>query len=265
MSDNLRIEEQVISQAIELGISSQVESSEDLNVQVHTDLLQVVQGRADSVSVKARGIIVQPGIRVEEMELSTDRISVNPLSVLLGQIEFNQPIDAVARIVMTEADLNQALNSDYVYSKLFSVPLRVDGEAVPVEMQLPMAINLQTPGKIGFSGTILVDESVCEAGSASAKGEGLTTQSDGKRPICFSAIFCPRTDQQPALLEAFTCNSGHGISLPFAIGILHKGQELVESPHFELNNLAVRVKKMTIESGSLILEGEARVYQMPQI
>jgi hypothetical protein len=247
MPEEPRLEEQAVSQAVELGINSQIEGADRLDVEVHTDLLKVVQGKADSVAVAGQGVTVQPGVRVEAMELHTDRISINPLSLLFGQVRLDQPIDTIAHLTFTEADLNRALNSDAVRAQLTPVSLNVEGASVSVEMQLPMTIDLQTPSKFGFSGTMRVHEST------------------GDRSIRFQAVICPRTDEQPVLLESFQCEPGQGVSLPFTIALLKKGQELVQSPYLELAGMAVRVKKMTVEPGTLHLEGEAHVYQMPQI
>jgi hypothetical protein len=252
MPDDRKLEEQALSQAVEMGISSQIESAESLNVQVRTDLLKAVQGTVDSVSVTGTGMVVQPDVRVESMELHTDRISINPISALLGQVNLDQPVNTVARMVFTEVDLNQTLNSDYVRDKLSAVSLTVEGESVPVEMQLPMAIDLQTPGKIGFSGTLLVHESAGVAPVA-------------KREISFQAVLVPRTDEHSTLIESFECQPGQGMSLPFAIALLQKGQELLQSPYLELGGMAVRVKQLAVEPGTLILQGEAHIYQMPQM
>jgi len=50
---------------------------------------------------------MQKDIRVQEMELHADSIAINPLSAF-GQIELNQPVDATARLVLTEPDINRA-------------------------------------------------------------------------------------------------------------------------------------------------------------
>lgn len=246
MPDEQRLEEQVLSQAVESQLNNQFEQSEDLDVQVHTDLLKAVQGQADSVAVAGKGVVVQPGVRIEAMELQTDLVSINPLSVLLGQVKLNQPVNTTARMVMTEADINQAMNSDYVRDKLSAITLNVEGQDVPLELQPPMSIDLQTPGKLGFNGTVLIHEPT------------------GDRQVGFSAVICPPSPERPLTLEAFQCLPGQGLSLVFTIALLQKVQEILQSPYLEVEGMALRVKEMVIEAATLILQAEAHVYELPQ-
>src|SRR4028118_367017 len=95
--DNLRLDEQAISKAAEIGLSSQLDEAEKIDIDIKTDLLKAVQGQVDSVAIAGQGLVIQKDIRVQEMELHTDSIDINPLSALFGQIELNQSVDATAR------------------------------------------------------------------------------------------------------------------------------------------------------------------------
>lgn len=244
MSD-LRPDEQVISQAIELGLSSQIETAEDLNVEVHTDLLKVAQGEADSVAIDGTGVVLQPDVRVQQMELKTDRLAINPLSVLLGQIKLKEPLNAQARMVLTSEDLNRAMNSDFVQSKMDSIELEVEGVTIPIEMQPPLAIDLSTPGKMSFSGTMLAH------------------YPNGTRPTSFTAVCCPRQGNQPPLLESFVCVPDQGVTIPFTIALMQKAQELLKSPYLALEGMVLHIKELAIVDNSLILSGEALLAQIP--
>ena len=48
-------------------------------------------------------------IRLSEFQIKTDDIDINPLKILFGEVELNQPINADTRIVLKETDINQAL------------------------------------------------------------------------------------------------------------------------------------------------------------
>lgn len=78
MHDEPRLEEQALNMAAEIGISTQVDEAEKINVDVQTDLLKVIQGQADSVAIAGKGVVIQEDIRVQEMELQTDSIAINP-------------------------------------------------------------------------------------------------------------------------------------------------------------------------------------------
>jgi len=240
-----RLEEQALSEAAEMAIAAQLDEVENIDVEVQTDLLKMVQGQADSVSIAAQGVVMQKDIRVQEMEVHTDRIAIDLLHTIFGQVELEKPLDATARVVLTEQDLNRALNSDYIRSQFQSLELNVEGQIVSLEPQ-QLQIHLSDDGKIGFSGTIVVHET------------GKT------RPLGFTAVICLPVMKQPLLLEAFQCTQGKGISLELALTFLNKARELMDLAYFEIEGVALRLKKLDVQSGKLTLYTDAYVRQLPE-
>ncbi|OKH38110.1 hypothetical protein NIES2119_11170 [[Phormidium ambiguum] IAM M-71] len=238
------LEEQVISAAVEMGLSTQLDSAENLNVDVQTNLLEIVQGQAHSVSVSGQGLVVQKDIRVQEMEIQTDKIAINPLSVLFGEIKLSEPTDVSARIALSEDDLNRALNSDYVRRQMQGFKLDVDGQAVIMEIQ-KMSIKLPDVNTIVFNGS--------------------TTLQEGKnsRLLDFQAVIHPGNIFEPLFVEAFQCHPSPGISLQFAVALMEKFKELVFSPYFAVNGTAVRVRKMELEKGQLTIYTTAKITEIP--
>jgi hypothetical protein len=246
MPDEPRLEEQALSEAAEITIAAQLDEVENIDVDVRTDLLKMVQGQADSVSIAAQGVVMQKDIRVQEMELHTDSIAIDLLSAIFGQIELDKPLDATARVVITEQDINRALNSDYIRSKFQSLELNVEGQIVTLELH-QLTVHLPCDGKMGFSGTILLQEI------------------DKTQRIGFTAIIRPPILKQPLLVEAFQCTQGEGISLELAIAFLNKARELMDLPYFELEGIALRLKKMDVQEGRLTLYTEVYVRQFPDL
>ncbi len=74
-------------------------------------------------------------IRIQEINLQTDNIIVYPLSIILGQIKLNTPVNGNIRIVLTEADINYALTSDMISHLVKKFSLNVDGEIVSFKPQ----------------------------------------------------------------------------------------------------------------------------------
>jgi hypothetical protein len=244
MPDEPRPGEQALSQAAAMTISTQLDEVENLDVDVRTNLLSIVQGQADSVSITGQGLVMQKDIRVQEMELHTDSIAINPLSALLGQIKLNEPIDATVRLVLTEEDLNRALNSDFIRNQFPSLDLNVEGQVVVLEPQ-KLEVFLSTARKMTAKGTVLLQEN------------------GTSRSISFIAVVCPRTLEQPLSLEAFHCTEGDGISLEFAIALMQKAKELVNLPFIDLEGMVLRVKDLEVQEGSLTLHAEAYVREIP--
>ena len=245
MPDEPRMEEQAISLATEMALSSQLDEAEKIDIDVRTNLLEMVQGEVDSVSVTGQGLVMQKDIRVQEMELHTDSISINPLSAIFGKLELNQPVDATARLVLTEQDINRALNCDYVRSKMQNIELNVEGQTAIIE---PLHIELHLPGdgKMIFTADTL-----------------LRNEIGRKKRIGFTAVMLVKIDEQPLLMEGFNCTSGQGVSLELAIAFMGKLREVINSSYLEVEGMALSVKDIDVQKGSLTLHAEAHVKQLP--
>lgn len=239
--------EQLLSIAAEMGLIAQVDNVEKINVDVRTNLIDMVQGQADSVSVSAEGLVMQKDIRVQEMEMQADGIAINPLSAVFGDLKLSQPAGAIVRLVMAEQDINRALNSNYVRSKLEPILLNVEGKIVSLELQ-QMEIYLPGEGKIECSGKVRMKQG-----------------NNNTRQLSFIAVLKPRTSYQPLLLEAFQCTPGDGISLELVIPLIQKLKELMDLPYFEMEGSAFRVKDMDVSAGSLTVYAEAYVKQIPSL
>jgi hypothetical protein len=190
--------------------------------------------------------MMQKDIRVQEMELHTDRVAINPLSALFGQIELNYSVDANARLVLTEQDINRAFNSDYMRSKMQNLELNVEGKTAVIEPQ-QMELHLPGSGKIVFHANAVVHDEI-----------GKTKQ------IGFIATMLVKTSEQPLLMEAFNCTPpGQGISLELAIAFIQKLKELLNLPYLELEGMALRLKDVDVQKGNLTLHADAHVTQIP--
>lgn len=246
MPDQPNLEEQALSEAASMTISTQLDEVENLNVDVKSNFSQIIQGKADSISLTGQGLVMQKDIRVQEMQLQTEKVDINPLSALFGQIKLNKPVDATARIVITQQDLNRALNSDYIRSNYPNIQINIESQTITLEPQ-NLEVSLVTNNKMTFKGTILVQEKATS------------------RSINFMAIVCLPTLSQPLLLEAFHCAEGEGVTLEFALALLQKAKELLNSPYIDLEGMALRVKNLEVQAGNLTLNTEAYVRQLPNL
>lgn len=245
MPEEPHLEEQALSLAAEKVLSSNLDKAEKIDVDVRTNLLEMLQGEADSVAVAGQGLVMQKDIRVQEIELHTDSVAINPLSALFGQIELNQPVDANARLVLTEPDINRTLNSDYIRSKIPNLELNVEGKTAIIEL-LQMELRLPGDGKMIFTADTLLHDEI-----------GKTKQ------IGFNCVMLVKNGEQPLLMEGFNCTPEQGISLELAIAFMQKLRELVNLPYYEFEGMALRVKDVDVQKGSLTLHTEAHVKQLP--
>jgi hypothetical protein len=236
-----RLDEQLVSQAVQAGVSSQVEA-ETLDVKVRTDLSKAVQGQVDSVQVSGRGIVAQD-IRLEALELQTDSVAIDPLSALLGNLKLNQSVNATTRVTLTETDLNQTINADVVFRRIPPLQLDLAGEAVTIELQHPVELEIPSAGRIRLTGSVLL------------------RQIKGTQSIQFSTVILPQTEMRPVLLESFHCQPGTGVTIDFTIVLMQKFQEILALPNLEVDGISFQIKNLDVQADNLTAETEVHIRQ----
>ena len=114
------------------AIRNQFDHVEGLAVRIDsTPSYQLARGRADRVRISGKGVYPIAGIRIDTLELETDPIAAN----LNNFSELKQPIQAGVRIVLTQQDLTQALQSKTVTDKLGDLNLDFLGGATAQQLQ----------------------------------------------------------------------------------------------------------------------------------
>jgi len=114
----------IIDRVVENILSSRLERVEQLDVRIdNTPNYRALQGKLEQVRIAGRGLWLTPDIRIDVLEVETDPINLDikrlrqegqtsPLASL------RQPLQAGVRLVLTESDLNQMLQSPRVAAKL---------------------------------------------------------------------------------------------------------------------------------------------------
>jgi hypothetical protein len=118
MQEKRGLGEQALNKAAEIGLANQLDEVENLDVNIKTDPLKLVQGKVDSVTIEGDGMVMQEDLRVEELDMKINNVAINPLSAAFGKIELTEPTQGSARVVLTEADINRAFNSNYIRDRL---------------------------------------------------------------------------------------------------------------------------------------------------
>ena len=116
-------------------IRRQLETAEDIDVRIdNAPSYRLLQGRVQRVRVAGAGIVPLDGVRIERLNLEAEAIAVEPGQVRRGSIDLSAPLDVAAQVILTETDLNQALQSPVVVNALEQASVRVPGaEAVGIE------------------------------------------------------------------------------------------------------------------------------------
>jgi hypothetical protein len=244
MSDSPGLGEQVINKAAEIGITSQLDAVENLDVNIETDPLKLVQGQVDSVEIKGEGLVIQSDLRMAEMQMQMTSVAINPLSVAFGKVELTKPTEASVRVILTEADINRAFNSDYVRSQLQNQKIQLNGKLVAIE---PQQVNFGLPGggKVTLNANILLKET------------------SEIKEIAFSAIPVISADGQTVSLSNVEYGNNQEISPELTQALVDATSEILNLSNFDLPGMSLQVKQLDPQLGKLIIAAEAYVEQIP--
>ena len=114
----------VLDKIVEGKIRDRVISVEEQAVRIDNQPnYRAVGGKLARVRIASRGVRIEPGIRVAAIDLETDPVAVKLDRIKLSSIDrlresLITPATGAARLVFTEADLNQALQSEKIQLQL---------------------------------------------------------------------------------------------------------------------------------------------------
>lgn len=235
---------EAIDKVAEIGIKSQLDEVENLDVDIDSDPLKLMTGTVDSVSIKGEGMVMQQDLRIEEMQLNTGGVSINPLSAAFGKIELERPTEAEALVVLTEADINRAFNSDFIREKMQNLNVHIHGELATVDTQ-QVEFGLPGDGKTYLCTEVLLQ----------------STQE--KKRVAFTAVPKVKEAGQQIVIEDVQYVEGQDLSPDLTEALLNQARELLDLRNFELEGMSLRLKKLDVQKGKLILQSEAHVEQFP--
>lgn len=118
----------VIDTAAEDAIHSQLANAEKLQVRVdNAPTHQLLQGKIEKIRIAGRGLhLKQLDLRIDTLELETDEINFLPKSIQKGKLKLTKPFQTGIRLVFTQADINELLQSSDILA--FLPKLKVDSE-----------------------------------------------------------------------------------------------------------------------------------------
>jgi hypothetical protein len=244
MSEQQGLGEQALNKVAEMGITSQLDEVENLDVDIQTDPLKLMQGQVDDVTVEGEGLVMQGDLRVEELDMHMSGVSINPLSAAFGKLELTKPTDATTHVVLLESDINRAFNSEFVRSKLQNQQIHINGQPTTID---PQQIDFRLPGegKVALKATMLLRET----------GE--------TKEVAFTAVPQVSGNGQTVTLENVQYGEGEELSPELTKALVDQTSELLNLSNFDLEGMTLKINTLKAEAGKLTLEAEAHVEQIP--
>lgn len=242
--ENQGLGEQALNKAAEIGLSSQLDEVENLDVNIKTNPLDLMQGQVEKVTIEGEGMVMQGDLRVEELDMQLHGVAINPLSAAFGKIELTKPTQGAACVVLTEADINRAFNSEYVRSQLQKTQVQINGQPTTIEPQ-QVAFRLPGQGKVAVDSTVLL------------QATGQTEK------VAFTAVPHVGSGGKTVILEDIQYGESAEISPDLTKALVDQTSQILNLDNFDLEGMSLTIKKLQVETGKLSLQAEAYVEQIP--
>lgn len=234
-----------LSKVAEIGISSQLDEVEVMNVDIRTDPGKLMQGKLDSVVISGKGLVMKQDLRLETLAVSIDRVSIDPLRAVFGNIELTHPTDAEAYIVLTETDLNRAFGCEYIQAKLHNLKMDMKGSQVTIDLQ---QATIKLPGENKF--VINADFLVKEQGEL--------------KKLSVTAIPRIHENENRISLEILAIE-GQGLILDLVSAIVDRLTVLLDLRNFNIPGLSFQLHRLEAQKGRLVIHSQAQVAKIPSI
>jgi LmeA-like phospholipid-binding len=236
---------QALSKVVEIGIATQLDHSEQIDVDIRTNPGNFIKGKVDSVEISGKGLVVKQDLRVETITISTDEVSINPLSAVFGNIELTHPTAAEARIILTEADINRAFSCNYIQTKLRGLQMDMDGQPVTIDMQ---EVTLDLPGENKF--IIAVTFLIKEPNEVKS----------------FSATAIPQIHENGNRISLeILAAAGQGLTLKLIMVIFEQLTALLDLRNFNMPGVALQLHQLEAQPGQLVIHAKTQISQFPSI
>jgi hypothetical protein len=236
---------QALSKVVEIGIASQLDVVEEIDVDLRTNPGNLIQGKVDSIEISGKGLVVKQDLRMETIQVNTNQVSIDPLRAVFGNIELTHPTAAEARIVLTEADINRAFSSDYMYGKLRGLKMEVEGQPVTIDIQEAI---LDLPGKNKFviAATFLMRES------------------NEVKKMSATAIPQIHDDGNQISLEILAAE-GQGLTLKLVMVIFEQLAALLDLRNFNIPGISLKLRQLEAQAGRLVILANSQIEKIPSM
>lgn len=105
-------------------LRSYTQNIEQLEIRVNNlPSYKILQGQAKTIKIASRGLTFKENVRIETLEIETDAVNINLQNLKKGNINnwrqtLKEPLQGGLRLVLTETDINETLQSAQIQSYL---------------------------------------------------------------------------------------------------------------------------------------------------
>ena len=242
------IGEKALNKIATLALSSQLEDADSLEVKVKTAPEKLANGELESLLIEGKGLIIETDLRLQVLEIAMKAIAVEPLKALTGNIELTQPSQGSARLVLTETDLNRALNSPDLRAKINVLDTYLSLSQQQIKLTVP-----QKKCQFREDGTVAVEAIV----ELQPSGE--------TQEVAFTATPKIGKKDTGVVLEDIQYEAGKEVSQELTQAFLDKAEKMLDLRNFEKQGLALRISHLNVEAGKITILAVADITQFPTL
>jgi hypothetical protein len=238
------IGEQAISKAAEIGLSTQLDEVEELNVDLRTNPIDLMQGKLQSVGIEGAGLVMQKDLRAEELNIQTNEVKINSVKAAFGNIELIHPTEAKARIVLTETDIERAFNSEYVKQKLQNLKITSQNRSLTANIN-QVKFDLPEENKVSLEADLAIAET------------------EAQEKVAFTAVPRISADGDSVALEEITYPEDQEYASELTSALLDSASTILNLKNFDLKEMSLRLKELNVKPSKMILVADAEIREFP--
>ncbi len=232
--------DQIVSKAVSAAIAALFKRTGKIQATVRAEpVAKLLQGSVDGFDFIGNGLLMYNGLRIEDMELYVQAVSIDFSAIFSGQVKLRQPTQATMRVVLTEEDLTNSFNTPFVVEKL--PRLEYQGHSLNFG---------QTQTIVNDDKSLTIKTQIRLGQTTETIDLDLTAQLEVKerRKLQFVDVSYGGNEQSQALGKAL---------------IAHVNA-LLDLDKFALDGTQLRVDRVRIRNKQLIFYGVAKIEQFPQ-
>ena len=234
----------LINKAAETAIAVSVESIGNIDVNLDSNIPQLLQGETTSLKIVGEKIIAIKDIHLEKIDITSQNLSLNLTQAILGNITFEQPGNFQVKLVFTQSDCDRLLNSEYVRTLLQNLSLTIAQDSASFHLQ-QADCNLEQDGKLFLITTIVLN-----------REQQIKT---ARFKIAFEFY-------QAGLGIKFIGGQyleNKTLDLDETVAIMNKVRDLLYLRDFANEDLALKVTGIKIEERQLMIECNTQIKKLP--
>ena len=237
MEEKAGFGEQAVNKIVEMAIASQLQKADGVEVRIKTDLNKLAHGQLDSLAIAIYGVLLQPNLEAETLELEIGRVTVKPFKALRGKITLVHPSEGTFRLVINEESFTTALNTES-----FRERLRSRGYTDNRDTRIRCLLSSNT---FTFSTEPI--------------------ENNTEVPQHFVLVATPEIapEGQAVLLQQVRYVEGQEPSPEFTSALLARMYELLSLQDFERKGMLLQIQQLDVSAGKLTLQAAAHIEQFP--